>query len=50
VLFEIKPGPYRPTGGNDFAAWAPPEGAAGSAAFVEWMRTAAVGSRAPATA
>lgn len=50
VLFEVKPGPYRPTGENDFAAWAPKEGAPGAAAFVEWMAHAAVGARAPAKA
>lgn len=37
VLFEVKPGPYRPTGENDFAAWAPREGVPGADAFVEWM-------------
>ncbi len=50
VLFEVKPGPYRPTRENDFAAWAPPEGATASAAFVEWMAHAAVGARPPAMA
>jgi cupin fold WbuC family metalloprotein len=50
VLFEVKPGPYRPTGENDFAAWAPPEGAAVSGAFVEWMARAAIGARPPAMA
>ena len=50
VLFEVKPGPYRPTGENDFAAWAPPEGASGADAFVEWMARAAVGARPPAMA
>ena len=50
VLFEVKPGPYRPTGENDFAAWAPPEGATASAAFVEWMERAIVGEQAPVRA
>jgi len=50
VLFEVKPGPYRPTGENDFAAWAPREGAPGADTFVEWMARAAVGARPPATA
>ncbi|MBI3570737.1 MAG: WbuC family cupin fold metalloprotein [Gammaproteobacteria bacterium] len=50
VLFEVKPGPYRSTGGNDFAAWAPPEDATASAAFVEWMARAAVGACPPAMA
>jgi cupin fold WbuC family metalloprotein len=47
VLFEIKHGPYRPTGEHDFAPWAPKEGDA-AAAFVKWMETAAVGANAPA--
>ncbi len=50
VLFEVKRGPYRPTGENDFASWAPREGDAGAAAFVTWMANAAVGARAPAMA
>lgn len=50
VLFEVKPGPYRPTGENDFAAWAPKEGALGADAFVEWMAHAAVGARVPVRA
>ena len=50
VLFEVKPGPYRPTGENDFAAWAPPEGTPGADAFVAWMARAAIGERPPATA
>lgn len=50
VLFEVKPGPYRPTGDNNFAAWAPTEGAPEAVAFVEWMVHAAVGARVPATA
>lgn len=50
VLFEVKRGPYRPTGENDFASWAPKEGAPEAGAFVAWMTHADVGSRAPATA
>jgi cupin fold WbuC family metalloprotein len=45
VLLEIKPGPYRPTTDKDFAAWAPAEGADGSADLARWMQTAAVGER-----
>lgn len=47
VLFEVKPGPYRPTGENDFAAWSPKEGVPGADAFVAWMARAAAGERAP---
>src|SRR3989344_4324154 len=43
VLFEVKPGPYRPTGENDFAAWAPKEGDASAPAFVAWLTVAGVG-------
>lgn len=47
VLFEVKRGPYRPTGEHDFAAWAPKEGEASAGAFVKWMEHAAVGDGAP---
>lgn len=46
VLFEVKRGPYRPTGEHDFAPWAPKEGDASAAAFVTWMERAAAGARA----
>ncbi len=48
VLFEVKRGPYRPTGEHDFAAWAPKEGDAQAGAFVQWLETAAPGARVPA--
>jgi hypothetical protein len=32
LLFEVKPGPYRP---NEFADWAPPEGDAAVAPYLE---------------
>jgi mannose-6-phosphate isomerase-like protein (cupin superfamily) len=47
VLFEVKHGPYRPSGEDNFAAWAPPENTARAAAFVAWMERATVGERAP---
>ncbi len=47
VLFEVKQGPYRPTGEHDFAPWAPKEGDATAGAFVQWMERAAVGEHAP---
>lgn len=43
VLFEIKPGPYSPLAGNDFAAWAPAEGEAGTAELVQRAAQARVG-------
>ncbi|TAM47008.1 MAG: cupin fold metalloprotein, WbuC family [Gammaproteobacteria bacterium] len=48
VLFEVKRGPYRPTGEHDFASWAPKEGDARAGAFVTWMESAMPGARAPA--
>jgi len=50
VLFEVKPGPYWPTGENDFAAWAPKEGDASAPVFVAWLTVAGVGDRASAVA
>jgi len=40
VILELKPGPYRP---NEFANWAPPEGAKQVASFWRWMRQAKIG-------
>jgi cupin fold WbuC family metalloprotein len=42
VVMEVKPGPYRP---NEFAAWAPEEGATEAAAFVQWAVQAGPGSQ-----
>jgi cupin fold WbuC family metalloprotein len=42
VVMEVKPGPYR---ANEFAAWAPEEGAAAAPAFVHWAAAASVGDR-----
>ncbi len=47
VLFEVKRGPYRPTGEHDFAPWAPKEGDARAATFVKWMASAVAGAHAP---
>lgn len=39
LLFEVKPGPYRPLGDKDFAPWSPSEGAAAAAGELErWRR------------
>ncbi len=48
VLFELKPGPYRPLSDKDFAAWAPAEGEAGAGSLAQWYRDARPGDRAPA--
>ena len=42
VMMEIKPGPYKKPAENDFASWAPKEGAAEADAFERWMRTASM--------
>jgi hypothetical protein len=38
---EIKPGPYRP---NEFAHWAPEEGAPDARRMVEWLSGAKLGT------
>jgi len=48
LFFEVKEGPYDPATTSEFAPWSPPEGHAAAAAFLEWTRTAAPGSTAPA--
>jgi len=47
LLLEVKPGPYTPAGPQDFASWAPAEGAPGAVTLERWFRTACVGDRAP---
>ncbi|MDD5562292.1 MAG: WbuC family cupin fold metalloprotein [Thermoanaerobaculaceae bacterium] len=48
ALFEVKPGPFRPLAGDDFAAWAPREGTAEAAALVRrWEEIAGASSTAP---
>ncbi len=47
VLFEVKRGPYHPTGEHDFAPWAPKEDDAQADAFVRWMESAMPGTRVP---
>lgn len=43
VLFECKAGPFAPTRPEDFAPWAPAEGAGEAADFVRWMLRAKIG-------
>lgn len=45
VLFECKPGPFAPVAAEDFAPWAPEEGAAEAGDYVRWMLRASVGER-----
>jgi cupin fold WbuC family metalloprotein len=42
AVMEIKPGPYR---ANEFAEWAPREGDARAAAFIDWAESATLGAR-----
>lgn len=44
VALEVKQGAYIPTAPDDFASWAPPEGADEVGDFLNWMRTAAINS------
>lgn len=47
TFIEVKEGPYDAATAAEFAAWAPEEGNVATGAFQTWVRTAAVGSRAP---
>ena len=47
MLFELKPGPYRPAADKEFAAWAPAEGAPGYAEVVGWFAVAVPGDSPP---
>ncbi len=45
VLFELKPGPYRPLSDKDFAPWAPAEGVGRAGDLEAWYRRARPGQR-----
>jgi cupin fold WbuC family metalloprotein len=47
VLFELKPGPYRPLEDKDFARWAPQEHDPGARRLVEWFAVAEPGASPP---
>lgn len=47
VLFEVKPGPYRPLVDKDFAPWAPPEGDPTCGPLVDWYVRAVPGDTPP---
>jgi cupin fold WbuC family metalloprotein len=47
VLLEVKAGPYIPAGPEDFASWAPAEGAPASGALQQWFIGAHPGDRWP---
>lgn len=38
LIVEVKPGPYQPAAPEEFAAWAPAEGAEDTERFREWWR------------
>jgi cupin fold WbuC family metalloprotein len=44
VFFEVKQGPYDPATSVEFAPWAPAEGEAGVASYLQWLRDARPGS------
>jgi cupin fold WbuC family metalloprotein len=46
-FFEVKQGPYDPATAAEFASWAPAEGDAAVPRFLEWLRVAQPGDRAP---
>jgi len=48
VVLEVKHGPYLPTGEQDFASWAPPEGHTRAGEFERWYKNAQAGDQAPA--
>jgi cupin fold WbuC family metalloprotein len=47
AFFEVKEGPYDPATAAEFASWAPAEGAPEVAQFLDWLRKAQPGDRAP---
>jgi cupin fold WbuC family metalloprotein len=47
AFLEIKEGPYDPATAAEFATWAPAEGDPGAPPFLEWLRKAQPGEKAP---
>jgi cupin fold WbuC family metalloprotein len=47
AFLEVKEGPYDQAAATEFAPWAPPEGDARVPPFLEWLRSASPGARAP---
>ncbi|HVW68202.1 MAG TPA: WbuC family cupin fold metalloprotein [Steroidobacteraceae bacterium] len=47
AFLEVKEGPYDPATASEFAAWSPAEGTPTAAAFLEWVRRAQPGDKAP---
>jgi cupin fold WbuC family metalloprotein len=47
AFLEVKEGPYDPASAVEFAPWAPAEGDASVASFMQWLRTAQPGATPP---
>lgn len=47
AFFEVKEGPYDPATASEFAPWAPAEGTPEVPQYLEWLRKAQPGDRAP---
>jgi cupin fold WbuC family metalloprotein len=47
AFLEVKQGPYDPATASEFASWAPAEGEPGAPAFLEWIKRAQPGDKAP---
>lgn len=47
AFLEVKEGPYDPATAVEFASWAPSEGDPAVPRFLEWLRSAQPGARAP---
>ncbi|MEJ2181789.1 MAG: WbuC family cupin fold metalloprotein [Gammaproteobacteria bacterium] len=47
ILFEIKRGPYEQLSDKDFANWAPAEGDTNCLKYIEWYKSADIGSQPP---
>ncbi|WP_432700041.1 WbuC family cupin fold metalloprotein [Kluyvera cryocrescens] len=43
VIFEVKHGGYQPVAADDYASWAPEEGAKGTAELMAWYAQAKIG-------
>jgi len=47
VILEVKPGPYVPLSGDDFAAWTPAENSPEVSSILSWFSRASPGDRYP---
>ncbi|MEO8467111.1 MAG: WbuC family cupin fold metalloprotein [Gammaproteobacteria bacterium] len=45
AFYEVKEGPYDPATALELAPWAPPEGDANARAYLDWARSAKLGTR-----